>query len=237
MPQPYKLCDFRPAYGEIFQEYIKGYDFWGHCDNDQIFGDIRHFITDDILDRYDRILFCGHFTLYKNTPEVNQVYKKVSPLSYKTVFSSSKNFCFDEAGGTGSYWIRNLNDRLYNEIIFDDINYKRHEFITVHKKEHDKGKKNFIYSFEKGKLFRIFEENGNVGKEETMYVHFQKRNLAVLTDVDDYFTIVPNKIIAYVSNPTIEFLRREAHKKLIYWPLLRTKYRTLKRKIIALFKK
>ena len=29
LPSPYKLCDFRPAYGDIFDDYIKEYDFWG----------------------------------------------------------------------------------------------------------------------------------------------------------------------------------------------------------------
>lgn len=95
IPQPYKLCDFKPAYGELFQEYIKDYEFWGHCDNDLIFGNIRKFITDDILKAFDRILIRGHFTLYKNNLEVNKTYKEASP-SYKVVFSNSKNYCFDE---------------------------------------------------------------------------------------------------------------------------------------------
>ncbi len=30
----YKLCDFKPAYGLIFSELLKEYDFWGHCDID-----------------------------------------------------------------------------------------------------------------------------------------------------------------------------------------------------------
>ena len=38
---PYKLCDFKPAYGEIFAQYLRNYDFWGCCDIDAIFGDIR----------------------------------------------------------------------------------------------------------------------------------------------------------------------------------------------------
>ena len=36
LPSPYKLCDFRPAYGDIFGDYIKGYDFWGWGDIDLI---------------------------------------------------------------------------------------------------------------------------------------------------------------------------------------------------------
>ena len=38
LENPYKLCDFRPAYGEIFEEFLKGYDYWGHCDIDLIWG-------------------------------------------------------------------------------------------------------------------------------------------------------------------------------------------------------
>lgn len=26
---PYKLCDYKPAYGDIFSKYLGGYDFWG----------------------------------------------------------------------------------------------------------------------------------------------------------------------------------------------------------------
>jgi hypothetical protein len=51
----YKLCDFKPAYGYIFHDYIKEYDFWGYCDVDVIFGNIRAFMTDELLGEYDII--------------------------------------------------------------------------------------------------------------------------------------------------------------------------------------
>lgn len=31
LEKPYKLCDFKPAYGWIFRDYLEGYDYWGHC--------------------------------------------------------------------------------------------------------------------------------------------------------------------------------------------------------------
>lgn len=37
---PYKLCDFKPAYGFLFPEIIKRYDFWGHGDIDVVYGNI-----------------------------------------------------------------------------------------------------------------------------------------------------------------------------------------------------
>lgn len=48
----------------MFQEYIKDYDFWGHCDADLIFGDIRKFVTDDILNKYDRLGVDGFFPCF-----------------------------------------------------------------------------------------------------------------------------------------------------------------------------
>ena len=44
LERPYKLCDFKPAYGEIFADELKNYDFWGHCDIDLVWvTSTRHF--------------------------------------------------------------------------------------------------------------------------------------------------------------------------------------------------
>lgn len=74
---PYKLCDFKPAYGDIFQEYIRNYDFWGFGDVDLVYGDIRYFITEDKLNTYDIISGWGHLTLYRNNQYCNNFYKKI----------------------------------------------------------------------------------------------------------------------------------------------------------------
>ena len=65
----YKLCDFKPAYGYIFSYYIKEYDFWGYCDVDVILGNIRAFMTYELLNEYDIIsarhdYLTGCFALY-----------------------------------------------------------------------------------------------------------------------------------------------------------------------------
>lgn len=52
---PYKLCDFKPAYGDIFKDYAEKYDFWGHCDFDMIFGNLRKFFNEDKLEKYDKV--------------------------------------------------------------------------------------------------------------------------------------------------------------------------------------
>lgn len=75
LDNPYKLCDFKPAYGHIFSDYAAGYDFWGHLDStDTILGDLRKFLKEDILSAYDKVHSFGHLTLYRNTPEINRCY-------------------------------------------------------------------------------------------------------------------------------------------------------------------
>jgi len=95
----YKLCDFKPAYGYIFSDYIKEYDFWGYCDIDVIFGNIRAFMTDELLNEYDIIsarhdYLTGCFALYRNNQFMRELFKQSK--DYQKVFTESRNFFFDE---------------------------------------------------------------------------------------------------------------------------------------------
>lgn len=100
LTNPYKICDFKPAFGALFQDHIHLYDFWGHLDVDLVLGDIREFITHDLLSKYELLAprkeyVPGHFTLYKNCNKVNQLYRK--SRDYKKIFTTpDQYFCFDE---------------------------------------------------------------------------------------------------------------------------------------------
>ena len=72
----YKLTDFKPAYGEIFQDYIIQYDFWGFTDIDLIYGDFDKFINNEILKSFDKIFVHGHLSIIKNKDSFNSIYKK-----------------------------------------------------------------------------------------------------------------------------------------------------------------
>ena len=96
---PYKLCDFKPAYGFLFPEIVNGYDFWGHGDIDVIYGNIRNFITDEMLQEFDIISprpdwVPGCFLLFKNTEKMNTLF--MQSKDYRKVFESDQHFCFDE---------------------------------------------------------------------------------------------------------------------------------------------
>jgi hypothetical protein len=117
--KPYKLCDFKPVYGYLFPEHTQGFDFWGHCDIDVIFGNIRNFIMDEMLDEYEFIsvrhdYISGHFALYKNNEKMNELF--MQSKDYKRVLGSLFHHCFDE---TNFAWEDFRNGLPFEEIKTD----------------------------------------------------------------------------------------------------------------------
>jgi hypothetical protein len=85
IPRAYKLCDFKPLYGLLFAEHLAGYTHWGYCDEDIFWGDIRKFITDEVLRDYDLITACrccvvGQLTIFKNVPGVTDMIRAAPHL-------------------------------------------------------------------------------------------------------------------------------------------------------------
>lgn len=110
LESPYKLCDLKPFYGKIFANDVCGYDFWGYCDCDLVFGDIRAFLTEDILGTYNSILGLGHLHLQRtNDPlyqDVIEHCKSRDGMSWKEVVALNRNVGFDEMpfGVTAAYY-------------------------------------------------------------------------------------------------------------------------------------
>jgi len=96
---PYKLCDFKPAYGLIFEDFTKGYDFWAQSDIDLIYGNLRSMINYEILSRNDFVSVrhdytTGCFTLSRNNVLMNNLFKRSK--DYEKVFTSEPYWGFDE---------------------------------------------------------------------------------------------------------------------------------------------
>ncbi|OUP28188.1 DUF6625 family protein [Faecalibacterium sp. An192] len=177
--RPWKLCDFRPAYGEIFAEDLKKYDFWGHCDMDLIWGDIRKFITEDILMRYDKIGFQGHSTLYRNTQEVNSRYRihVDGIVDYKEAFTSDDGQFFDEVVMTNLY--KALNIPQYTGTNFAHLDRFTTSFYLLYLPEEDGYKNNRqVFTWESGKIIRNYLDGTNVKREEYMYIHLFSRPIS-----------------------------------------------------------
>lgn len=71
---PYKLCGVRPFIGIVFEEELHGYDFWGFCDLDLVFGDLKMFFSPANLNKYDILStegdrIAGPLCIIKNNEE------------------------------------------------------------------------------------------------------------------------------------------------------------------------
>ncbi len=94
-----KIADFRPAFAEMFADFIKPYEFWGHTDHDIFFGDLAGNIPRESFDRYDVIgsskrRICGPFTMYRNTPKLNGLWREDPQLV--TLMKDVSTQCFLE---------------------------------------------------------------------------------------------------------------------------------------------
>lgn len=117
IPNAYKICDFRPLFGEIHALDFKEYDFYGWCDLDLVFGNIREFYTDSILDKYDVFSthvdrISGHFALFRNTAKNRNMYRKI--YNYRKALKNPEFVGIDEHGITNAYvetFIHKMNDK------------------------------------------------------------------------------------------------------------------------------
>ena len=76
------LYDLWPTQGVLFGDYHKGFDFWGHGCLDVKFGDLNKWLPDKYLDTFDIFgndpdAICGPFSLYRNIPKVNNLFKEI----------------------------------------------------------------------------------------------------------------------------------------------------------------
>ena len=205
---PYKCCDFKVIYGLLFQEYLEQYDFWGHCDFDMIFGDLDKFITDEILEKYDKILSLGHLSLYRNTNECNEYYKKNGSKcgNYKEIFTNQQGYAFDEKGGI--YQIYKVNNLpMYDKMIYADIAmiYKRFRLALK-----EKNYKYQVFYWENGKVYRTYYDK-EIKTEEFVYIHFKKRKFdtTLHSDVQAFFISTGGFVRKRLHDiPTLEQIKR-----------------------------
>lgn len=74
-----KLCDYRCAFGLIFEPELKGFDFWGTTDLDVVYGRVERYVTDEFLEPLDLhsnhpTYVSGPWSLYRNNDAVNQLF-------------------------------------------------------------------------------------------------------------------------------------------------------------------
>ena len=188
LDRPYKVCDLRPAFGVIFESDLVGYDFWGFCDIDTIWGKLNDFIPEEVFESNEKILSRGHLCFVKNNPSLNSLYEKQKePLSYKEIFQSPESHIFDEWRGFHRLCLENGVPCWSSEIIadiepkFDNLHLTRHPNYPAQ-----------IFAYNEGRAFQVYKqfECDETHTREFAYIHFQKRTLQVTIGTDETSFII-----------------------------------------------
>lgn len=189
---PYKLCDLKAAYGAIFSAYLKPYTFWGMTDLDVVYGDIKRFITDDLLAANDVVTahedyLVGHFSLYRNAPPFSQLFRESK--DYKQVFESPQMVSFSECGYEWTTYVRRQTKKAEAAQI-DSMTHVvnrmaaaqqvQKSFIPLVREKPTLHKKNWLLLWQDGKLYNIADES------EIMYFHFHLFKNTPLFSVPDW---------------------------------------------------
>ena len=74
-----KVHDYRCALGLLYEEELKGFNYWGTMDFDMCFGQVNKWFPDEMISQYDLVsnhdtYISGPFSLYKNTTEINKLF-------------------------------------------------------------------------------------------------------------------------------------------------------------------
>ena len=208
LDNPYKLCDFKPAYGYLFSDFAKGYDYWGHCDLDLIIGNLEKYLPKE---SFDKVSYEGHFCLYRNKKEVNEAFMENSgsKISYRDIFSNNVNFAFDEIGDYGINEIFTRKGfKIYDfRAAVADIDCRKKRIFC--RKASSSRKMNaqktlaaneeVIVIFDNGKVFS-YSKNTRKKDKEYAYVHFQKRKMINQVSNPNKFLITHNRLTDYPDN-------------------------------------
>ncbi len=202
---PYKLTDFKPAYGYIFEDLLESYDYWGYCDIDLIFGNLMKFIKEPMEKGIDKLYRLGHLTIYRNTNEMRNLFRqRGAPFSYREVFSNPEFYSFDEHSGQMTIAKQQDVSEYYREDMADiscrirRMTASRHENYSYQ-----------VFYYENGAIWRAFIKDGRTEYEEFAYIHLQKRRY-MRFDKTDCFYILSD----HFQNKTAGIPHEEEIKKL-----------------------
>jgi hypothetical protein len=175
----YDITRLKPFFGRVLQSDLKAYSFWGHVDLDMIFGDLRKFVTEEILATHDRVFSRGHLCLYRNVDRIHEAFKLSAPgaVYYKDVVSKKVVLPFDEWDGVWKIFRYHGIPQYHRECIADIIPssnkiVRRFEASEITNHPHQ-----FFY-WMNGKACQAYHHReGGILDREVAYIHFQKRKL------------------------------------------------------------
>ena len=135
-PNPYKLCDIKPALGYIHSADLEGYDFWAFGDIDVVYGDLREYFTPgrlagkDLFATHTRRI-SGHLCIMRNTQMMREAFKEIPRWQQR--YADPQHQALDE-GAFSRLFIKHKNWPKFLQnfaALFNHWN-RRSEFIEAH---------------------------------------------------------------------------------------------------------
>lgn len=203
---PYKFCDLRPFYGQIYQAYIADYDFWGYCDIDLVFGQLRSFLTDEVLANYDRFYTWGHLSVFRNNEKMTHLCDLPGGLySREEILRSPVHVAADEHYGLNR--ICALHEiSWYQNVDYADFWVCYSDLRLLHGQKNDTHQ---VFYWEDGRVWRAAVHQGEVIKNEYVYLHWQKRKPTMDADTlsQNAFFITSQKLLRkQKGTPSAEYI-------------------------------
>ena len=93
------ICDLRPAYGIVFEEFTRGYEYWAFGDEDVLYGDVDKMLAPHLDGNVDLVVPArngksGHLTIIRNRRRTNEL--ALGDPAYKGVLVSREHWAYDE---------------------------------------------------------------------------------------------------------------------------------------------
>lgn len=210
IPTPYKLCDYKVAYGLIFEDYLKEYEWWGYGDCDVVYGDLRKFFTSERIEKYDKIYPLGHLSILKNNDACKRAFLLSAPKTYdaRSVYSQPNTVGFDEHNGINMKMFENgMKVDLTNDFVDRSTFFKR--FCTIDKKDITpyfyepwvdkvrfiKNRKRQLFVWKNGHAYQYYVKNNKICSKELCYIHYRCRYRNFFTVGEKMYILGANQIV------------------------------------------
>ncbi len=97
----YKITDFKPLLGAVFEEEIASFTHFGYTDQDIIYGQLDCELTTERLRQYEIIsshgdIQSGHLSVFQNTPRLRSAWQRMPGC--RRLLKSPEHRVFDEVG-------------------------------------------------------------------------------------------------------------------------------------------
>ena len=130
-----KLCDIRITFGELFEEIVTKYEWYGWCEFDSFLGDFNFYLNDMVFEKYDFISYFGnnkviygplvminskHKSIYRQIANYSDLITKNGKLFNKTISDDKVN----------PRWGENLTEEIHYSKVIADNNLKVYELLN-----------------------------------------------------------------------------------------------------------